>query len=168
MIDARYGALTLQAQAIWRQLQNAVNELLAGFRNDAPAAEAIRRQAHDLLDLHCDLTVEGITGIRLASSGSSASFERRRGRTCARLAAVPAQLICSACIHNPARTLGRGRSLELSTYSKPLKSDDETDLLASLLARADKLADRRASSAMKSAVQLKTKGPHKPASRRRP
>jgi hypothetical protein len=56
----------LEAQATWAELDAAVRQLIvATLRNDGAAAEAVRRQAHDLLDRHLDLRVEAVTAIRL-------------------------------------------------------------------------------------------------------
>jgi hypothetical protein len=66
MANPRRGRIFLEAQASWVELEAAVRQLVvATLRNDAAAAEAVRRQAHAVLDHHLDLKVEGVTAIRL-------------------------------------------------------------------------------------------------------
>ncbi len=66
MPDPRRGKILLETQATWLELETAVCHLVvATLRNDATAAEAVRRMAHDLLDHHLDLKVAGIAAIRL-------------------------------------------------------------------------------------------------------
>ena len=66
MANTRRGQIILETKASWLELETAVRQLVvATLRNDAQAAEQIRRKAHDLLDLHFDLKVEGVAAIRL-------------------------------------------------------------------------------------------------------
>ncbi len=66
MPDPRRGKILLETQATWIELEAAVRRLVvATLRNDAAAAEAVRRQAHDVLDHHLDLKVASIAAIRL-------------------------------------------------------------------------------------------------------
>jgi hypothetical protein len=66
MPHPRRGKLFLEAQASWVELEAAVRQLVvATLRDDARAAEVVRRQAHDLLDRHLDFKVESVTAIRL-------------------------------------------------------------------------------------------------------
>jgi hypothetical protein len=66
MPNPRRVRVFVEAQASWLELEAAVRQLVvATLRNDAATAEAVRRQAHAVLDHHLDLKVEGITAIRL-------------------------------------------------------------------------------------------------------
>lgn len=66
MPNPRRGKIMLETEATWIALESAVgNIVVATLRNDAGAAEEIRRQGHDLLDQHFDLKIESIAAIRI-------------------------------------------------------------------------------------------------------
>lgn len=51
--------------AAWTELEATVSRIVAAtLRDDAKAVEALRRQAHDLIDQHVDLKIEGVSAMR--------------------------------------------------------------------------------------------------------
>lgn len=65
MADPERSKLILLGLAAWTELESAVGRLVAAtMRDDAEAAEKARSEAHDLLDHHLDLKIQGIGAIR--------------------------------------------------------------------------------------------------------
>ena len=55
----------LLSLAAWTELESVVSLIVAEtLRNDAKAVEALRRRAHDLIDQHIDLKIEGVGAMR--------------------------------------------------------------------------------------------------------
>lgn len=66
MPNPRRAKIYLETHATWTELEGAVRSLVvATLRNDAAAAERVRLAAHELLDRHFDLKIEGIAAIRI-------------------------------------------------------------------------------------------------------
>jgi hypothetical protein len=65
MPDPLRGKIFLETQASCLELETAVCALVvATLRNNAEAAERVRRRAHDVLDHHLDLKIASIAAIR--------------------------------------------------------------------------------------------------------
>ena len=55
----------LLSLAAWTELEATVGRIIAAtLRNDGEQVEALRQQAHDLIDQHIDLKIEGVGAMR--------------------------------------------------------------------------------------------------------
>ena len=64
-INPRRAEVLLLGMAAWSELEATVDMVVAAtLRNDANAVEQARAKAHDILDHHFDLKIEGIAAIR--------------------------------------------------------------------------------------------------------
>lgn len=66
-MSADYGKTppAILALAAWTELEATASRIIAEtLRDDAAAVELLRRKAHDILDHHIDLKIEGVSAMR--------------------------------------------------------------------------------------------------------
>jgi hypothetical protein len=65
MADPERARLLLLGMAAWSELEATVGSVVAQtLRDDGAAVEAARQKAHDILDQHIDLKIQGVAAIR--------------------------------------------------------------------------------------------------------